>query len=146
MKNKRKPFDPQVVAFLCQWCSYAGADHAGMIRQEYPASVRIVKVTCSGRVEPAQVLEAYKNGADGVIIFACHPGDCHYRSGNLMAEKRHRLLTRTLQQAGIAPERCLFDFISATEGKRFAELAAKFVSLLKRLGPLPLKRYSSQEE
>ncbi len=138
-KNKEKEFEPRVVAFLCQRCSYAGADHAGSLRREYPSGVIIVKVMCSGRVEPAHVLAAYEKGADGVIILACHHGDCHYRSGNLIAQKRFLLLERTLRQAGVSPERCMFNFVSATEGKRFAELAGKFVSLLKRLGPLSLK-------
>ncbi len=137
-KDKEKAFEPRIVAFLCQWCSYAGADHAGSSRQEYPSGVIIVKVMCSGRVEPALVLDAYEKGADGVIILACHPGDCHYRSGNLIAMKRHRLLVRTLQQAGIATERCMFDFVSATEGKRFAGLAEDMIARLKRLGPLSL--------
>lgn len=139
VKNSRPAFEPEVVAFLCRWCSYAGADHAGLLRREYPSGVRIIQVECSGRVEPAHILEAYKNGADGVIILACHPGDCHFRSGNLIALKRHRLLSRVLQQAGIASERCMFDHLSATEGRRFAELASAFVVLLKGLGPLSVK-------
>jgi coenzyme F420-reducing hydrogenase delta subunit len=94
---------------------------------------------CSGRVEPLHVLEAYTNGADGVIILACHPGDCHYRGGNLLAQKRYRLLVKILQEAGIATDRCMFDFVSATEGRRFADLAERFVSQLKELGPLSLK-------
>ncbi|HSW64147.1 MAG TPA: hydrogenase iron-sulfur subunit [Dissulfurispiraceae bacterium] len=139
MKGKRKTFEPRVVAFLCQWCSYAGADHAGMVREEYPSGILIVKVMCSGRVDPSHVLDAYRKGADGVMILACHPGVCHYRSGNLIAMKRYRLLVRTLQQAGIATERCMFDFVSATEGKRFAGLAKDMAVRLKRLGPLSLK-------
>lgn len=138
-KNEGTAFEPRIVAFLCEWCSYAGADHAGMLHQEYASGVHIIKVMCSGRIEPMHVLEAYKNGADGVIILACHPGDCHYRSGNLIAHKRYRMLSRALQQAGIAPERCMFDSVSATEGRRFAELADRFATILKRLGPLSPK-------
>lgn len=132
-------FEPRVVAFLCQWCSYAGADHAGLEREEYPSGVLIVKVMCSGRVDPALVLDAYKKGADGVIILACYPGDCHYRSGNLIAMKRHRMLLSSLKQLGIPEERCIFDFVSATEGKRFAGLVKEMVVRLKRLGPLSPK-------
>ncbi|KAF0178752.1 MAG: hydrogenase iron-sulfur subunit D [Nitrospirae bacterium] len=94
---------------------------------------------CSGRVDPALVLDAYKKGADGVIILACHPGDCHYRSGNLIAMKRHRILLSSLKQLGIPEERCRFDFVSATEGKRFAGLVKEMVVRLKRLGPLSQK-------
>jgi F420-non-reducing hydrogenase iron-sulfur subunit len=136
VRNNPAPFEPRIVAFLCSWCSYAGADRAGTSQQHYPPNIRIIRVMCSGRVDPSFVLEAYKKGADGVIILACHPGECHYRTGNFIAQKRHRMLVRMLRQMGIGENRCRFDAVSASEGERLAGIFATMVKTVKRLGPL----------
>ena len=110
-------WEPKIVAFLCNWCSYAGADGAGGQKREYPAEVKLIRVMCSGRVDPQFVLRAFEKGADGVLILACHPGDCHYKEGNLRALQRYRLLLRLIGQFGIPEERCRFDYVSASEGE-----------------------------
>jgi len=133
------PFEPLIVAFCCNWCAYAGADLAGTSRLEYPTNVRIVRVMCSGRVEPAVVLEVLENGADGVLVAGCHPGDCHYLEGNYYAELRVRLLKKLLSLVGLEPERLRLEWISASEGKKFAAVMADFVEKLKALGPSPLR-------
>jgi F420-non-reducing hydrogenase iron-sulfur subunit len=135
-----QPFEPRVVGFLCNWCSYAGADKAGAAQLPCPSNLRIVRVMCSGRVDPQFVLKAYQKGADGVLILACHPGDCHYKEGNYRAAQRHRLLLRLLRQFGIGEERCRFDYVSAGEGEKFVNVATEMVNTLKRLGPLSLGR------
>jgi len=131
-------FEPRVVGFLCNWCSYAGADKAGAAQLPCPSNLRVVRVMCSGRVDPQFVLQAYQNGADGVLILACHPGDCHYKEGNYRAVQRHRLLLRLLRQFGIGAERCRFDYVSAGEGEKFVNVVTEMVDTLKRLGPLSL--------
>ena len=129
-------FEPTIVGFLCNWCSYAGADKAGAAQIAYPPNVRIIRVMCSGRVDPQLVVEAYRKGADGVLILACHPGDCHYKEGNYRAAQRHRLLLRVLEQFGIEAARCRFDYVSAGEGEKFARLVAEMVEEARALGPL----------
>lgn len=129
------PFEPKIVAFLCNWCSYAGADKAGAAQTAYPPNVRIVRVMCSGRVDPQFVLEAYRNGADGVLILACHPGDCHYKEGNYRAAQRHRLLLKLLEQFGVEQERCRFDYVSAGEGEKFTRVVSEMVGNVRALGP-----------
>jgi len=129
-------FEPRIVAFLCRWCAYAGADLAGTSRIKYPPNILPIRVPCSGRVDPAWVLRAFERGADGVFIGGCHPGDCHYVSGNYKARRRVTLLKKMLPQLGIEPERLRLEWISATEGKRFAEAVEKFVEELKALGPI----------
>lgn len=129
-------YEPRVVAFLCRWCAYAGADLAGTSRLKYPPNVIPIRVPCSGRVDPAWVLEAFEKGADGVLIGGCHPGDCHYVSGNYKARRRAVLLKKLLPQLGIEPERFRLEWISATEGRRFAEVVTDFVAELKALGPM----------
>lgn len=128
--------EPRIVAFLCTWCSYAGADKAGTAQRPYPPNVDVVRVMCSGRVEPEFVLGAFEQGADGVLILACHPGDCHYKEGNYRAVQRHGLLRGLLGQLGVAPERCRFDFVSAGEADRFVRIVEEMVGDLKGLGPL----------
>ena len=135
-----EPFEPSIVGFLCNWCSYAGADKAGAAHLSCPANLRVVRVMCSGRVDPQFVLQAYRKGADGVLILACHPGDCHYKEGNYRAAQRHRLLLRLLRQFGIGEERCRFDYVSAGEGEKFVNVVSEMVNTLKRLGPLSLGR------
>jgi F420-non-reducing hydrogenase iron-sulfur subunit len=129
-------FEPKIVGFLCNWCSYAGADKAGAAQTPYPPNVAIIRVMCSGRVDPQFVLDAFKRGADGVLILACHPGDCHYKEGNYRAIQRHRILVRLLEQMGIAKERCRFDYVSAGEGEKFVRVMTEMVTAIKALGPL----------
>ncbi len=132
-------FKPKIVGFLCNWCSYAGADLAGVSRIQYPPTLRIVRVMCSGRVDPVFILEAFKSGADAVLIAGCHPGDCHYISGNYKAQHRVLMLKRVLQQLGLEPERIRLDWVSASEGARFATIIKDMTKEIKKLGPSPLK-------
>ncbi len=129
-------FEPKIVGFLCNWCSYAAADSAGTAQKPYPPNVDMIRVMCSGRVEPEFVLEALRKGADGVLILACHPGDCHYKEGNLRAVQRHRILLRLLQQLGIDERRCRFDYASASEGDKFVRIISEMVDTVRELGPL----------
>ena len=129
---------PKIVGFLCNWCSYAGADKAGTAQMTYPANFRAIKVMCSGRVDPQFVLKAFKKGADGVMILGCHPGDCHYKEGNYRCLQRHRLIVRLLSQLGIEPERCRFEYVSAAEGEKFATVVKRMEQTLRRLGPLSI--------
>ena len=131
-----KEFEPKIVGFLCNWCSYAGADKAGTAQDTYPPNVNVVKVMCSGRVDPQFVMKAFEKGADGVIILACHPGDCHYKEGNYRAVQRHRMLVRLLGQFGIEKDRCRFDYVSAGEGDKFVTVIKDMVETVRGLGPL----------
>lgn len=133
-------FEPKIVAFCCNWCSYAGADLAGTSRMQYPATIRIIKVMCSGRVSPFFVLKALSVGADGVLVLGCHPGDCHYIEGNYKTLRRIPLLKKALGQLGIEEERVQLEWVSASEGARFAEVVNDFTETIKRLGPSPLRR------
>ena len=128
-------WEPRIVAFLCNWCSYAGADLAGVSRIQYPHNIRIIRVPCSGRINPAFLLRALQNGADGVLVSGCHPGDCHYISGNLLARRKFALLKEFLQYVGIEPERVQFTWVSASEGGRFAAIVEKVVGEVRKLGP-----------
>ena len=132
-------FEPSVVAFLCNWCSYAGADLAGTSRLKYPANVRSIRVMCSGRVDPVFVMEALKEGIDGVLVAGCHPGDCHYQSGNFKTNRKIKLVKRLLSDLNMDPDRVRFEYISASEGQKFADTVTEFVGRLKELGPNPLK-------
>ena len=134
-----KEFEPNIIGFLCNWCSYAGADLAGTSRMKYPPNIKSIRVMCSGRVDPVFVLEALKKGADGVLVAGCHPGDCHYQSGNYKANRRMKLLKKLLEELAINPKRVRFEYISASEGAKFASVATDFVDELKKLGPNPLK-------
>jgi F420-non-reducing hydrogenase iron-sulfur subunit len=133
-------FEPRIIAFCCNWCSYAGADLAGVSRLQYPSNVRIIRVLCSGRIEPDFVLRALELGADGVLVAGCHPGDCHYISGNLKAEKRFQMLIKLLSILGIEPSRARLEWISASEGPKFASTITEFVDQIKELGPNNLKQ------
>jgi coenzyme F420-reducing hydrogenase delta subunit len=128
-------WEPKVVAFLCNWCSYAGADLAGVSRIQYPPNLRVIRVPCSGRINPAFLLRALQNGADGVLVSGCHPGDCHYIRGNLVARRKFALLKELLQYAGIEPERIQFTWVSASEGGRFAAVVEKVIEQVRKLGP-----------
>ncbi len=127
-------FKPKIVAFCCNWCSYAGADLAGTNRLNYPADVKIIRVPCSCRVNPTFVLRAFGRGADGVIICGCHPGDCHYTSGNYFARRRMTLLFSMLDYLGIERERARVEWVSAAEGAKFAETMNSFVEAVTKLG------------
>ena len=123
--------EPRIVAFLCTWCSYAGADLAGTGRLQYPANVRVVRVPCSGRINPAYVVKALFEGADAVLVSGCHPGDCHYLSGNFYARRRFSVLKKLLATAGVDPRRVHFTWVSASEGNRFAEVIREVTGLAK---------------
>ena len=135
-----KEFEPNILGFLCNWCSYAGADLAGTSRMKYPSNLKSIRVMCSGRVDPAFVLEALRKGVDGVLIAGCHPGDCHYQSGNYKTNRRVKLLKKLLEELGIEPQRIRFEYVSASEGQKFATIVTEFVAEIKKLGPNPLTR------
>lgn len=132
-------FEPKILAFCCNWCSYAGADLAGVSRLQYPPNIRIIRVMCSGRVEPEFVVKALSSGADGVLVLGCHIGDCHYMYGNHRTKKRMAILEKILGYLGIDPRRMRLEWISAAEGARFAEVVTEFTKEMKSLGPNPLK-------
>ncbi len=131
-------FEPKILSFLCNWCAYAGADLAGISRFQYPPNTRTIRVMCSGRIDPAFIPRAFSAGFDGVMILGCHPGDCHYLSGNIQAERKINLLRRLLDEMGIGKERLMLDWVSAGEGQRFAVLVTQFVEQIRNLGPFPL--------
>ena len=135
----KEEFEPIIIAFCCNWCSYAGADLAGTSRLQYPPNVRIVRVMCSGMVHPNFVMDALSKGADGVVICGCHPGDCHYLEGNLKAEKRAQAIELLLEDFGLEPERFRLEWISASEGPRFAQVMTEMVEQVRELGPSPYK-------
>lgn len=130
-----EPFEPKIVAFLCTWCSYAGADLAGVSRLQYPPNIRVVRVPCSGRINPLFILAALQNGADGVLVSGCHPGDCHYISGNLVARRKFALTKTLLEFVGVEPERVQFSWVSASEGRRFSDLMNRVIADVRRVGP-----------
>jgi len=132
-------FEPKIISFLCNWCSYAGADLAGTSRMQYPQNVRIIRVPCSGRVDPLFVVKAFQDGADGVMILGCHPGDCHYQQGNYFAQRRYALMHRLLEFTGIETDRLFVDWVSASEGQKFARVVTEFTDKVRALGPAPLK-------
>ncbi len=131
-------FEPKIIGFLCNWCSYAGADLAGVSRIQYPPNIRIIRVMCSGRIDPSFVLEAFKDGADGVLVAGCHlPSDCHYISGNFKALRRIALTRKILANFGLEPQRLRLEWISASEGDKFASVVKSMVEDIKKLGPNP---------
>ena len=132
-------FKPRIVAFLCNWCSYTGADLAGTSRMEYKSNVRVIRVMCSGRIEPTFLLEAFIKGADGVLVCGCHPGDCHYQEGNYRCLRRFKMMQRYIRQMGIEAERMKLEWISASEGKQFAELVNSFTETITELGQSRIK-------
>ena len=140
-------FEPRIIAFLCNWCTYAAADAAGISRMQQPLNVDVIRVMCSGRIDPSFVLKAFLEGADGVIVSGCHPpGDCHYSEGNYKAFRRMPLLERLLQDYGIEKERFHWGWISAAEAPRWAELTRQFTSKIRELGPLNWKAYLREME
>jgi len=132
-------FEPKIVGFLCNWCAYAGADLAGVSRIQYPPNLRVVRVMCTGRIDPSFILEAFKSGADGVLVAGCHPGDCHYISGNFKVYRRVLMLKKLLEQFGLESERLRLEWVSASEGDRFATVIKDMVKEIKKLGPSPLR-------
>jgi len=128
-------WEPKIIAFLCNWCSYAGADLAGVSRLQYPPNTRIIRVPCSGRISPLLILRCLQHGADGVLVSGCHPGDCHYISGNYVARRKFAILNSLLEYLGIEKGRVQFAWVSAAEGKRFAELVQKATEDVRALGP-----------
>ncbi|MFH1007309.1 MAG: hydrogenase iron-sulfur subunit [Candidatus Latescibacterota bacterium] len=130
-----KAWEPKIAAFLCNWCSYAGADLAGVSRMQYPPNIRVIRVPCSGRINPLYILKALQNGWDGVLVSGCHPGDCHYLSGNLSARRKFAMLKDFLQYVGIEPQRVQFSWVSAAEGGRFAQIVKQVTEQIKALGP-----------
>jgi coenzyme F420-reducing hydrogenase delta subunit len=129
------PFEPRIVGFLCNWCSYAGADLAGTSRLSYAPNIRIVRVPCSGRVDPMLAMKAFMEGADGVIVLGCHPGDCHYSEGNYYCRRRLSILKRLTEFVGIPPERFRVHWISAAEGQQFAQAVNEMTEEVRALGP-----------
>jgi len=132
-------FEPRIVAFLCNWCTYTGADLAGTSRLQYPPNVRVVRMMCSGAVDPVYVLKPLLDGADGVLIGGCHPGDCHYQTGNYKTRRRYVAMREILKTTGLDDDRIWLRWISASEGQRFAETVTEMVTALKELGPSPMR-------
>ena len=137
-------FEPQIVGFFCNWCSYAGADLAGTSRVKYPPNVRVIRVMCSGRVDERLILKAFIAGADGVLICGCHPGDCHYQIGNLNARRKVTGLSPFLDSVGIDKDRLRLEWISASEAPKVADTVQSFTHTIKQLGPSPFKGRHSQ--
>lgn len=131
-------FEPKVVAFCCNWCSYAGADGAGVARLQMPTNFRIIRTMCSARIDPEFVLRAFAKGADGVMILGCHPADCHYIGGNYRARRRISLLRLVLEQYGFDPRRLKLEWVSASESSKFQDTVTEFVETIAKLGPTPL--------
>lgn len=128
-------WEPKIVAFLCNWCSYAGADLAGISRIQYPPTIRIIRVPCSGRIDPLFILASLQKGADGVLVSGCHPGECHYLTGNYSARRKFALLKSLLEYVGLEEDRVQFSWVSASEGARFAKVVEKVTARIKALGP-----------
>jgi coenzyme F420-reducing hydrogenase delta subunit len=135
MAQENEAYEPKIIAFLCNWCSYAGADLAGTSRTQYPPNIRVIRVMCSARVEPLFVLKALLEGADGVLLSGCHIGDCHYLKGNFAARRRYAVFVELMKYVGIDPERFQMSWVSASEGAKFGKVVADFVERVARLGP-----------
>ncbi len=133
-------FEPNIIGFVCNWCTYAGADLAGSSRYSYPPNVKLIRLMCSGRVDPTFILETFARGADGVFVGGCHiPTDCHYQQGNFKALKRVTMLKKLISDMGIEPERLEIFWISASEGKKFSEVMTSFTEKIRELGPNPIR-------
>ncbi len=133
-----KSFEPNIVAFTCNWCSYGGADLAGISRIQYPTNAKVIRLMCSGRVDPSMVLQAFKNGADGVMITGCHIGDCHYSTGNYRTQVRYDALSTAMDMMGLHPDRLRLLWASASEGQQWADGITEMTQIIKKLGPSPL--------
>jgi len=133
-------FEPKIIGLCCNWCAYAGADLAGISRVQYPPNLKMIRVMCSGTIEPAYIFEALQKGADGVFIGGCHPGDCHYQAGNYKTMRKVILAKRLLSQMGLSPRRLKLEWVSAAEGQKFAKVVTDFIVEIKELGPNPLTK------
>ena len=133
-------FEPRILGIACNWCTYTGADLAGTTRLQYPQNVRVVRVMCSSRINPSFIFKAFQLGADGVLVGGCHPGDCHYQEGNYRCLRRYHLLQKYLKQVGIESERLKLEWISASEGKQFADLVNSFTETIRDLGPCKIQK------
>ena len=138
-------FEPKIVAFVCNWCSYAGADKAGGQKLDYPSNIKLVRVMCSGRVDPQFAMKAYVEGADGVMVLGCHEGDCHYRNGNMKALRRFKIFEKMLVQFGIDKDRFMLDWVAAGESNKFQEVTTLMNERVKKLGPLEIKGFVESE-
>jgi coenzyme F420-reducing hydrogenase delta subunit len=143
-QEEGEDWQPVIITFCCNWCSYAGADLAGVSRLQMPTNFRVIRTMCSARVDPEFVLRAFSKGADGVLVLGCHPADCHYIGGNYRTRRRIALLRMLLEQYGFDPERLKLEWVSASEGPKFQQTITDFVNLIKEIGPNPLKE--EQEE
>lgn len=139
-------FEPKLVGFLCNWCSYTGADLAGTARMKYPPNMRVIRVMCSGRVDPNFILDALSKGADGVIVCGCHPGDCHYVEGNYKCLRRLPITKKLVEGMGIDPRRIRLEWVSASEGSRFTQVVTEFTDEIRALGPLEMKEWTFDRE
>jgi len=139
-------FEPKIVAFFCNWCTYTAADLAGLSRLQYSPCVRVIRLMCSGRIDPQFILEAFSKGADGVLIGGCHPGDCHYQEGNYKALRRYILLKKILKDFGIEEERLRLEWISASEGDKVQKVVNEMVEIIKKLGPVKPEKIIQLEE
>ncbi|MBN1213794.1 MAG: hydrogenase iron-sulfur subunit [candidate division Zixibacteria bacterium] len=137
--NDRKQFEPRIIAFFCNWCTYTAADLAGTARMAYSPNVRVIRIMCSGRLDPQFILKAFREGADGVLIGGCHPGDCHYQEGNYKALRRFTLLKRFLNMMGIEKERIRLEWIAASEGDKVQKVINEMTEQVRKLGPLKLE-------
>ena len=143
--KSNKPFEPRIVAFFCNWCTYTGADLAGTSRMTYAPNARVIRVMCSGRIDPQFILAAFREGADAVLIGGCHPGDCHYQEGNYKCLRRYHLLKSFLKSMGIEEERLRLEWISASEGDRVQKVMNEMAATIRNLGPLRLAPLPAQE-
>ncbi len=130
-------FEPNIIAFLCNWCSYAGADLTGTSRIHYPSNLKVIRVMCTGRLNPLFVVQSLRQGADGVLISGCHPGECHYMKGNYLARRRFILMRKLLEFVGIDPLRLRMSWVSASEGKKFADVVTTVTEDIRKIGPMP---------
>ncbi len=142
MEKDKKGFNPKIITFLCNWCGYAGADLAGVSRFQYPPTIRIIRVMCSGRIQPSLILNAFNRGSDGVLVCGCHLGDCHYISGNEKAEEGIKITQKLLDFLRIEPERLRLEWVSAAEGAKFADVVKNFTEQLISIGPINIESES----
>jgi F420-non-reducing hydrogenase iron-sulfur subunit len=136
--SDKDTFEPRIIAFLCNWCTYTGADLAGTSRLQYPPNIRVIRTMCSGAVDPVYILKPLLDGADGVFIGGCHPGDCHYQTGNYKTRRRYVALREILKSTGLDERRVWLQWISASEGQKFANTVTEMVTAIKELGPNPM--------
>ena len=144
VNGTKSSWEPRILAFLCNWCSYAGADLAGTSRIQYPPNIRVIRVPCSGRINPLFILKALQNGIDGVLISGCHPGDCHYLTGNYVGRRKSVTMRRFLQYLGVEEGRVQFSWVSAAEGTKFSQVVEEVTQDIKKLGPA--KQFVKLEE